>query len=299
MEFRVLEYFLTIAREQSFSKAARHLHITQPTLSRQIAELESNIGKKLFIRGTRKLTLTEDGLFFKQRAEEMITLKEKTEMELMSNESNIFGDVYIGGGETIGMNLIAKVIKHVQDEHPNIKFHLFSGNADYVMEKIEKGLMDFGILVHSKGTDKYVNIVLPMKDNFGILMRDDDILASKEFVTLEDIKGKPLIVSSQGNANSTVINDYKFDDLKDNAVATYNLIYNASLLVKEGVGYCFCLDNLVNTKGTNLTFKPLRPKIDVELTLIYKKYQTFSKAANYFLEELKKELQKESSTDLE
>lgn len=297
MEFRVLEYFLTIAREQSFSKAAEHLHITQPTLSRQIAELEEEIGKKLFVRGTRKLTLTEDGLLLKERAQEMITLKEKTKMELMSNESNIFGDVYIGGGETIGMNIIAKVIKQVQSKHPNIKFHLFSGNADSVIEKIEKGLMDFGVLVHSKGTEQYVNIDLPIKDSFGILMRKDDELANKEFVTLDDIIDKPLIISSQGNTTKTIINNYKFEELKDKSVASYNLIYNASLLVKEGVGYCFSLNNLVNTEGTNLVFKPLVPKVEVELTLIYKKYQTFSKAANYFLEELKKEIKQESSTN--
>lgn len=297
MEFRVLEYFLTIAREESFSKAAEYLHITQPTLSRQIAELEEEIGKKLFVRGARKLTLTEDGLFLKQRAEEMITLKEKTQMELMSSESNIFGDVYIGGGETIGMNIIAKVIKKVQIEHPHIKFHLFSGNADSVIEKIEKGLIDFGVLVHSKGTDKYVNLELPIKDSFGILMKKDDELASKEFITLKDIIGKPLIVSAQGNNENTIISNYKFDDLSTNAVATYNLIYNASLLVKEGVGYCFCLDNLINTEGTNLVFKTLVPKIEVDLTLIYKKYQTFSKASNYFLEKLKQEIKKESSTD--
>lgn len=297
MEFRVLEYFLTIAREQSFSKAAEHLHITQPTLSRQIAELEEEIGKKLFVRGTRKLTLTEEGLLLKQRAEEMITIKEKTKMELMSNESNIFGDVYIGGGETIGMSIIAKVIKQVQIEHPNIKFHLFSGNADSVIEKIEKGLLDFGVLVHSKGTDQYVNIELPIKDSFGILMRKDDELANKEFVTLDEIINKPLIVSAQGNTGNAIINNYKFEDLKDKSVASYNLIYNASLLVKEGVGYCFCLDNLINTEGTNLVFKPLVPKIEAELTLIYKKYQTFSKASNYFLEKLKQEIKKESSTN--
>ncbi len=295
MEFRVLEYFLSIAREESFSKAAEQLHITQPTLSRQIADLEDEIGKKLFIRGTRKLTLTEDGLFLKQRAEEMITLKEKTKMELMGSEANIFGDVFIGGGETIGMNLIAKVIKQVQEQHPNIKFHLFSGNADSVIEKIEKGLLDFGILVHSKGTDKYINLDLPMKDEFGILMRKDDILANKEFVTVEDVAGKPLIISSQSETGNKIVNNLTFDKINKNAVATYNLIYNASLLVKEGVGYCLCLDNLINTQGTNLVFKPLVPKVEVDLTLIYKKYQTFSKAAYYFLEKLKEEIEKESS----
>lgn len=291
MEFRVLEYFLAIAREGSFSKAAKQLHITQPTLSRQISDLEKEIGKVLFIRGKKQVSLTEDGVFLFNRAKEIVSLKDKTLIEFSKNDDNIYGDVYIGGGESLGMSLIAKTIKLTQDKYPNIRFHLFSGNAESVVEKLERGLIDFGILINSCVTDKYEHIKLGVCDQLGVLMRKDDVLANKNTISISDITNKPLIVSAQESLENIAKNNYEFNELTKKAICTYNLLYNASLLVREKVGYCICIDNIINTKGSDLIFKPLEPRIDVKLILVYKKYNIFSKAASIFLDLLKQEIE--------
>ena len=291
MEFRVLEYFLAIAREGSFSKAAKQLHITQPTLSRQISDLEKEIGKVLFIRGKKQVSLTEDGVFLFNRAKEIVSLKDKTLIEFSKNDDNVYGDVYIGGGESLGMSLIAKTIKLTQDKYPNIRFHLFSGNAESVVEKLERGLIDFGILINSCVTDKYEHIKLGVCDQLGVLMRKDDVLAHKNTISISDITNKPLIVSAQESLENIAKNNYKFNELTKKAICTYNLLYNASLLVREKVGYCICIDNIINTKGSDLIFKPLEPRIDVKLILVYKKYNIFSKAASIFLDLLKQEIE--------
>lgn len=291
MEFRVLEYFLAIAREGSFSKAAKQLHITQPTLSRQISDLEKEIGKVLFIRGKKQVSLTEDGVFLFNRAKEIVSLKDKTLIEFSKNDDNVYGDVYIGGGESLGMSLIAKTIKLTQDKYPNIRFHLFSGNAESVVEKLERGLIDFGILINSCVTDKYEHIKLGVCDQLGVLMRKDDVLANKNTISISDITNKPLIVSAQESLENIAKNNYEFNELTKKAICTYNLLYNASLLVREKVGYCICIDNIINTKGSDLIFKPLEPRIDVKLILVYKKYNIFSKAASIFLDLLKHEIE--------
>ena len=291
MEFRVLEYFLAIAREGSFSKAAKQLHITQPTLSRQISDLEKEIGKVLFIRGKKQVSLTEDGVFLFNRAKEIVSLKDKTLIEFSKNDDNVYGDVYIGGGESLGMSLIAKTIKLTQDKYPNIRFHLFSGNAESVVEKLERGLIDFGILINSCVTDKYEHIKLGVCDQLGVLMRKDDVLANKNTISISDISNKSLIVSAQESLENIAKNNYEFNELTKKAICTYNLLYNASLLVREKVGYCICIDNIINTKGSDLIFKPLEPRIDVKLILVYKKYNIFSKAASIFLDLLKQEIE--------
>ena len=291
MEFRVLEYFLAIAREGSFSKSAKHLHITQPTLYRQISDLEKEIGKVLFIRGKKQVSLTEDGVFLFNRAKEIVSLKDKTLIEFSKNDDNVYGDVYIGGGESLGMSLIAKTIKLTQDKYPNIRFHLFSGNAESVVEKLERGLIDFGILINSCVTDKYEHIKLGVCDQLGVLMRKDDVLANKNTISISDITNKPLIVSAQESLENIAKNNYEFNELTKKAICTYNLLYNASLLVREKVGYCICIDNIINTKGSDLIFKPLEPRIDVKLILVYKKYNIFSKAASIFLDLLKQEIE--------
>lgn len=295
MEFIVLEYFLAIAREGSFSKAAKQLHITQPTLSRQISDLEKEIGKVLFIRGKKQVTLTEDGIFLFNRAKELVSLKDKTLIEFSRNDDNAYGDVYIGGGESLGMSLIAKTIKLTQDKYPNIRFHLFSGNAESVVEKLERGLIDFGILINSCVTDKYEHIKLGVCDQLGVLMRKDDVLANKNSISISDITNKPLILSAQESLENIAKNNYEFNELTKKAICTYNLLYNASLLVREKVGYCICIDNIINTKGSDLIFKPLEPKIDVKLILVYKKYNIFSKAASIFLDLLKQQIENTES----
>lgn len=296
MEFRVLQYFLAIAREETISGAAEHLHITQPTLSRQMKELEEELGKQLFLRGNRKITLTEDGMFLRNRAEEIVNLVEKTESDLMLSDTSISGDIYIGSGETEGMRLIAKVIQKCQKEYPDIKFHLFSGNAQDVADRIEKGLLDFGIFVEPADVSRYDFFKLPVKDVWGLLMRKDSPLAKQDVITANDLKDIPLICSHQDMVKNEISGWMNSDFDQLNVVATYNLIYNASLVVEEGNIYALTLDRLINTTGdSQLCFRPLEPKLEVGLTFVWKKYQIFSRAADYFLKMLKEEIKKDSN----
>ncbi len=293
MEFRVLQYFLAIAREETISQAAESLHITQPTLSRQMKGLEEQLGKQLFIRGNRKINLTEEGILLRQRAEEIISLVEKTESEIMHSDTTISGDIYIGSGETEGMRILAKVIDTCHKEYPKIKFHLYGGNSQDVVEKIENGLIDFGVLIEPADISKYDFIKIPVKDKWGVLMRKDSPIASLKSITADTLKKLPLICSSQEIVKNEISGWLNDDYNKLNIVATYNLIYNASLLVEEGSGYALGLDKLINTSGNSkLCFIPLEPKLEVGLTLIWKKYHLFSKAASYFLNQLRKEINK-------
>lgn len=293
MEFRVLQYFLAIAREETISKAAESLHITQPTLSRQMKGLEEQLGKQLFIRGNRKINLTEEGILLRQRAEEIISLVEKTESEIMHSDTTISGDIYIGSGETEEMRILAKVIDTCHKEYPKIKFHLYGGNSQDVVEKIENGLIDFGVLIEPADISKYDFIKIPVKDKWGVLMRKDSPIASLKSITADTLKKLPLICSSQEIVKNEISGWLNDDYNKLNIVATYNLIYNASLLVEEGSGYALGLDKLINTSGNSkLCFIPLEPKLEVGLTLIWKKYHLFSKAASYFLNQLRKEINK-------
>ena len=267
MELRVLKYFITVAREESISAAADYLHMTQPTLSRQLKDLENELGKQLLIRGNRRITLTDDGILFRKRAEEIIDLVNKTEAEMTFDNETISGDIYIGGGETEGMRLITKAIKETQKIHPEIKFHLYSGNAQ-------------------DNFSKYDFIKLPYTDCWGVLMKKDAFLASKEYINPQDLKDLPLICSNQDLVRNELSGWLKDDFDKLNIVATYNLIYNASLLVDEGSGYALTLDKLINTYNSTLCFKPLEPKLEVGLDLVWKKYQIFSKAADFFLKKV-------------
>lgn len=295
MEVRVLRYFLAVAREESISKAAEILHITQPTLSRQIMELEQQLGCRLLNRGTRnhKITLTQDGILLRKRAEEIITLIDKTENEFASADSLISGEIYIGGGETDAMRLIAKTAQKLKRDYPGIRYHLFSGNADDVTEKLDNGLIDFGILIEPADIKKYNYIQLPATDRWGLLMRKDSSLAKKERITPKDLEEIPLITSRQTLVHNEISGWIGGDFDKLNIVATYNLVYNASLMVDEGFGYALCLDKLVNTsKDSRLCFKPLYPQLEAHLDIVWKKYHEFSKAEEKFLSMLKKEIEK-------
>lgn len=293
MEIRVLQYFLAVTREESISKAAEFLHITQPTLSRQMKELEEELGKQLFIRGNRKITLTEDGIFLRQRAQEIVGLVEKTETEIMSSDNNLAGDIYIGGGETKEMRIIARVIDKMQQEYPGVKFHLYSGNAEDIKDKLEKGLIDYGVIIEPADMDKYDYIKFPATDVWGLLMRKDSVLAKCESIKAEDIKDIPLICSGQDMVNNVISGWIGGNRRKLNIIATYNLIYNASLMVEEGNNYALCLEGLVNTSSeSNLCFRPLEPKLEVGLDFVWKKYKFLSRPAEIFLEKVKEEFLK-------
>lgn len=292
MDIRTLRYFLAVAREENISNAAASLNMTQPPLSRAMLELEEEIGKKLFIRGKRKIILTEDGLLLRKRANEIIDLVEKTEAELSSSEKEmIAGDIYIGGGETDAMHLIADAATKLQKKYPAIRYHIFSGNADDVAERLEKGLLDFGVIVGAADIKKYDYIRLPATDRWGVLMRKDSALATKKEIHPEDLWELPLLTSRQSLVNNEISGWLKKDFEQLNIVATYNLLYNATLMVKSGLGFALCLDNLANTSAESpLCFRPLAPKLEINLNIVWKKYQFFSKAAEKFLQVLQEEI---------
>lgn len=288
MEVRVLRYFLAVAREESISGAAESLHLTQPTLSRQLMDLEAELGRKLLIRGSRKVTLTEEGALLRKRAEEILDLMEKTRSELCeTDEADITGDIYIGGGETDAMRLIARTAKELQAAYPRIRYHLYSGNGEDVSERLDKGLLDLGILVEPFDMKKYDSIQLPATDIWGVLMRKDSPLAEKEHIQPEDLWELPLLTSRQTMAQKELMAWLGKGREELHIVSTYNLIYNASLMVEEGLGYALSLDRLINTTGDSaLCFRPLRPKLEVGLDIVWKKYQVFSPATAKFLERL-------------
>ena len=294
MELRVLQYFLAIAREQSIIRAAESLHLSQPTLSTQMKNLEEELGKQLLIRGTkgsRKVTLTEEGMILRKRAEEILDLVKKTEKEVTLANDIILGDIYIGTGETDAVRILAKAAKSLQDTCPGIQFHISSGNSTFVKERLDKGLLDFGIVFGAVDLTKYNALKLPAKDVWGVLMRKDSPLAEKEAVSPEDLWDKPLIISQQEEKGGIVIQwlERQMPDL--NIVATYNLIFNASLLVDEGLGYAICFDKIINATGTSsLCFRPLVPMLEQEMSVIWKKYQVFSKPAEKFIEVLREGL---------
>lgn len=291
MELRQLKYFLAVAREQSISKAAEALYVTQPNLSRQMQNLESEIGKQLFIRGAKKITLTQTGQLLRKRAEEILELYNQTEAELNTPVSDVSGDIYIGGGESYVMGLIAKVARSMQRDYPNVKYHLFSGDSSTVSERLDKGLIDFGIFIEPFDVSKYDSLRLPLYDTWGVIMRKDSELANKQFITPEDLWDKPIIRSRQSIGKSKFSEWFGKNEEELNIVATGNLLYNMSLLVEEGLGYAVTLDKIINVTGdSNLCFRPLYPKLISHLDIAWKKYQVFPKCAEIFLNRLKESL---------
>ena len=291
MELRVLQYFLAVAREQSIIRAAESLHLSQPTLSTQIKAMEEELGKQLLIRGTkgsRKVTLTEEGMILRKRAEEILNLVQKTEREISLSDQIIVGDVYIGTGETDAIRIMAKAARELYKTYPGIHYHIASGNSEFVLEQLDKGLIDFGMVFGSVDHTKYNSIPLPYKDTWGVLMRKDSPLAVKETVSPEDLWDKPLIISRQEADKGTLPAWIKGEVSEIEIVATYNLLFNASLMVEEGLGYAIGFDKIINTSGSSiLCFRPLSPKREAGMSIIWKKYQIFSKASEKFIEKIK------------
>lgn len=285
MEIRVLKYFLAVAREQNISNAAEVLHITQPTLSRQLKDLEDEIGTTLFIRGKRKITLTEDGILFRKRAEEIIDLVDKTESEFSNLSNTISGEIFIGGGETLGMTFIANILNELHQNYPNIRYNIFSGNGDDVCEKLDNGLLDFGILTEPININTYNYLKLPYYDIWGVLMKKESELAKHNIIEPKDLISEPLICSRQSLVKNSLSNWIGTDYENLNIVGTYNLIFNAALMVKAGLGYALCFDKLIDTTANqDLCFRPLANSEHSNLILAWKKYQVFSKPAEKFLE---------------
>jgi len=287
MEFRVLKYFLAVANEESISRAAQSLNVTQPTLSRQLMDLEQELGKQLFIRGNRKIKLTEEGMILRKRAEEIVSLVSKTKSEIMLSENTISGDIYIGCGETNAVRIIAKTAKMLQGDDYKFNYHFFSGNAFDVIERLEKGLIDFGLFIGANSLEKYNSIRFPANNTWGLLMRKDSPLAIKDAIFCEDLQNIPLIVSEQAHLKNELNDWFKTDNFEIKIIASYNLLYNASLMVDEGLGYALTLDNLmIPADSDNLCFRPLEPKRTSHIDIAWKKYQNLSKPAEIFLNKL-------------
>lgn len=291
MEIRVLRYFLTVAREETITGAAAALHMTQPTLSRQIRELERELGKKLLERGTHKITLTKEGLLLRKRAEEIISLVDKTEGEFRSMGGAVEGDVYIGGGETRGLHLIAEAAKELHKDCPGIRYHLYSGNAQDVTERLDKGLLDFGLLIQPFDATDYESLIIPETETWGVVMRKDSPLAKQEAVRKEDLLDKPLIFSRQAmdeGENNEYRRWFGEDYNRLNVVTTFNLLFNAAIMVEAGMGYALTIGRLADTSAESaLCFRSLEPKLEAGLCLVWKRYQVFSDAAEVFLENLR------------
>ena len=284
MELRVLEYFLAVAREQSISAAAEFLHLTQPTLSRQLKDLEAEFGKQLFLRGNRRVTLTEDGVYFRKKAEEIVTLAHRTEAEMKNTDQGLVGDIYIGAGETDAVRNIVKVAHELQQQFGGIHFHITSGDTADLTDRLDKGLFDFCLLLGEIDQSKYEYLSLPYTDTWGILMRKDSPLAEKKAIEAQDLWEKPLILSRQILHVPQFMRWFEKSASELNIVATYNLAFNASIMAREHMGYVLTLDKLINTEGTDLCFRPLSPKQTVGMVLVWKKYQPQSKAAEKFIE---------------
>ena len=284
MELRVLQYFLAVTREQSISGAAEYLHLSQPTLSRQLKDMEDELGKQLMIRGNRKITLTEEGMILRKRAEEILNLVQKTEQEITVSNDIYAGEIYIGAGETDAVRLIAKAAKQLQEKYPDINYHISSGDSIDVFEDLDKGLIDFGLVFGSVDSAKYEYINFPIKDEYGLLVRKDDPLAKKKAISPSDIWDKPLMFNRNTRDGDLLTNWLGKSISEIHIAATYNLLYNASLMVDEGLGYAFALDKIIHTGSTNLTFIPFSPKLEAKMSLIWKKYQIFPKHTQKFLE---------------
>ena len=291
MELRVLKYFLAVAREQNITNAAELLHITQPTLSRQLKELEDELGVQLLIRGNKSVSLTEDGMLFRKRAEEIVELANKTINDMNHTKEDIVGDIYIGSGETDGLRSIISIMKELNNKYPSIHFHINSGDKQDILEKLDKGLIDFGIFLDPIDKTKYNFLKIPAMDTLGILAKKDSPLARKNYITNKDLIDKPLIISRQTNEDSGIMRWLNTTPDKLNIVATYNLAFNASLMVDEGLGYALILDKIINTsENSNLCFIPLKPDMKVEMYIMWKKYQIFNKAGEKLLEDLENKL---------
>ncbi len=288
MDIRVLEYFLAVAREQTISGAAQALHMTQPPLSKQLKELEEELGKQLLIRGARRVTLTREGMLLRERAQQIVELMEKTRAEVSASGQDMAGDVYLGGGESEGMRIVAQAVRQIRREHPQVRFHFFSGDAYDVTERLDRGLIDFGTLIEPVDLSKYDSIRLPRPDIWGLLARKDDPLAQKKAVTPEDLLGLPLVLSRQQAGENGLAGWLGYSAEKLQTAATGNLVNTPRLLVEEGVGYALTLDELAPVgPDSPLCFLPLEPRLESWMHLVWKKYQVFSPAAELLLQTLR------------
>lgn len=288
MEIRVLRYFLTVVREEGINRAAEVLHITQPTLSRQLSQLEDEVGVKLFHRGAKKITLTNEGILLRRRAEEILALVDRTEQELVEQDELVEGRIVIGGGELAAMQELPEIIQSFREKYPLVTFDIFTGNADLVKEQMEKGLIDIGVLLEPIDMEKFDFIRLKGKEQWAVLMRPDDPLAEKESISAKDLENAPLILPRRTNVQNELVN-WLGDSFQESQVLfTSNLSTNGALMVQKGLAYSLVIKGSIPFWDKDkITFRPLSPQLTANSVLAWKKQQPFSPAATRFIQHIK------------
>ncbi len=281
MELRVLHYFLAIAREENMTKASQMLHVSQPALSRQMRQLEEELGVKLFVRGNHNIALTEDGLLLKRRAQELLSLADKTKRDFINKDAELSGEVAIGSGEFCSTRELAKIIVAFREKHPLVQFRIYSGNADNIQDYIGRGHLDLGVMGEPVDIRKYEFVSMPVKEKWGVLVRRDSKLAQKERIRAEDLRNIPLVAASRGFQGELISWFGEFYDQLEIA-AVGNLLYNEALLVESGMGAVVCIE--LNCTYKDLCFIPLYPAVESRTALVWKKDAVFSSATAAFID---------------
>ncbi|MCM1143171.1 MAG: LysR family transcriptional regulator [Blautia sp.] len=290
MEIRTLRYFLAVAREENMTRAAQLLHVTQPTLSKQLHALEEELGKKLFLRHSFSIQLTEEGMLLKKRAEDMVTMADKITTEFLTLDDITGGDVYFGLAESYQIRFLARKISDFKKSYPGLRYHITSGDTEQVTEKLDKGIIDFAVLAEEPNPAKYHYLCFPNADIWGVVMPEDCPLAQKKDIRVEDLIGLPLFCSGQG-WNQDIPRWCAGRTEMLHLEGSFRLSYNASLFVREGLGYLLTFDRLINTApGSGLAFRPLYPRLETRIYLIWKKYQVFTPIAQRLLDGLKRDM---------
>ena len=287
MEIRTLRYFLAVAREENMTRAAETLHVTQPTLSKALKALEDELGKKLFTRHSFSIKLTDEGMLLRNRAEDLVSMADKIEKEFISLDDMAGGDLYFGLAESYQISYLAHEIHTFKQTCPGLRYHITSGDTEQVIEKLDKGLLDFIVLAESPDADKYESLIFPESEIWGLVMPEDDPLAKKKVIRVDDLIGLPLFCSEQSwEKDIPRWAGAKMDQL--HLEGSFRLAYNGSIFAKEHLGYLLTFNRLVDTSpGSGLTFRPLSPPLETKLYLVWKKYQTLSPLAERFLTQLK------------
>lgn len=283
MEIRTLRYFLAAAQEGNMTRAAERLHVTQPTLSKQLKSLEEELGKKLFARHSFSIELTKEGALLRNQAEDLISMADKISKSFLDMDSITAGEIYLGLAESHLISYIAKAIKGLKDRYPGLHYHIISGDTEQVIDKLNKGILDFAVLAEAPDDSKYESIVFPETDVWGLVVPAGDPLAKKRNIRVKDMIGLPLFCS--GQAWNKEIAEWAGNDFNNlHMEGSFKLAYNAGVFTKEGLGYLLTFDQLVETSDSSgLSFVPLYPKLETQLYLIWKRHQSFSPMAEKFL----------------
>ena len=287
MEIRTLRYFLAVAREENMTRAAEILHVTQPTLSKALKSLEDELGKKLFIRRSFSIRLTDEGVLLRDRAEDLVSLADKIGQEFMSLDDISGGELYLGLAESYQIRYLARMIKEFKTRYPNLHYHITSGDTEQIADKLDKGLLDFMVLAELPDSRKYEYLAFPERDVWGLVIPKEDPLAEKNVIRPEDLVGLPLFCSEQGwNGDIKKWAGRSFSKMK--LEGSFRLSYNGSVFTREGLGYLLTFRHLIDTSlESGLVFRPLEPALETTLYIAWNRYQVFTPIAERFLQKLK------------